>query len=208
MKETLHPHIETLIAQQPALVLVGLIACGMLCCFFGYRTTHFLIDLSGFFLFGLTAMLLAGVITQGNLLFMGIGLLAGGLLGTLLAHWVYRLGIMTLGGGVCSLLVWHFSESLPSTQWILPTAIVAGILGGILALLLQRFIISLATAALGGLFVAHGVFLLMLQFDIEPSLPESFGSFSDAALFALTWAAVSATGFIFQMFLSKEKREK
>ena len=205
-RETLHPHIELLAAQQPILVFIGLIVCGMLCCFFGYRTTHFLIDMSGFILFGLAAMLLASLATQGNLFFMGIGLLGGGLLGALLTHWIYRLGIITLGGGVCALLAWHFSDSLPSTQWILPATIAAGTLGGIVSLLLHRFIISLATSVLGGLFVVHGVFLLLLQFEMEPSLPESFGEYTRAALFALTWTAVSATGFLFQIFLDKSKK--
>ncbi|MCK5861370.1 MAG: hypothetical protein KAH38_02725 [Candidatus Hydrogenedentes bacterium] len=208
MKEDLYPHIEMLATQQPALILVGLIACGMLCCFFGYRTTRFLIDLSGFICFGLIVMLLAGVATAGNLLFMGIGLIAGGLIGTLLTRWVYRLGIMALGGGACSLLLWHFSYLLPAENWILPSAIGAGILGGILALFLQHSIISLVTAALGGLFVVHSVFLLLLRFEIEASLPESLGAFSGAALFTLAWIAVASAGFIFQMFLDRGQKEE
>jgi hypothetical protein len=208
MEESLDTDMVMMAADQPALVLVGLIACGILCCFFGYRTTHFLIDFSGFILFGMVAMLLAGVITEGNLLFMGLGMVAGGLIGALLAHGIYRLGIMILGGGACALIVWHFSETLPSEQWLIPAALAAGILGGLLSVVLQRFIISLATAALGGLFVVHGVFLLLLQFDIEPSLPEALGVYTDAALFGLAWSVMSGTGFIFQLFLNKDKKEK
>ena len=208
MKESLHPDMEMMVAQQPALVLVGLIACGILCCFFGYRTTRFLIDFSGFILFGMVAMLLTGVITEGNLLFMGLGLVAGGLIGGLMAHGIYRLGVMVLGGGACALMLWHFSASLPSEHWVLPAALAAGIVGGLLSLLLQRFIISLVTAALGGLFVVHGVFLLLLQFDIEPSLPESLGNFNNATLFGIAWLIMSGTGFIFQLFLNKDKKEK
>ncbi|NLH75792.1 MAG: PDZ domain-containing protein, partial [Acidobacteria bacterium] len=39
---------------------VALAACGILCCFFGYRTTKLLLDVSGFVILGLAAALLVG----------------------------------------------------------------------------------------------------------------------------------------------------
>ncbi len=207
MSESLHPHIEMLAEYQPALAFVGLIACGMLCCYFGYRTTHFLVDASGFVFAGLVALLIAGVITQGNLLYMGLALLLGGLVGALLAHRIYRLGVMIIGGGVCALLVWHFAEALPSERWELPAVIIAGLLGAVVALFLHRFIISMATAVLGGLFITHGIFLLLAFLDIKPSAPDLAGPFSGAAPFAMAWAGLAATGFIFQMLLGKTRAD-
>ncbi len=203
MKESIHPHIEMVAMEQPVLAAVALIACGMVCCYFGYRTTYFLIDVTGFIFIGMTALLLAGMATQGNLLIMGVALVAGGIIGAFLAHRVYRLGVMAFGGGVCALLAWHFSDALPSEQWELPVVIASGVLGGVLSLFLQRFIISLATAVLGGLFVAHGAFLLLAQFDINPTLPEAAVEASGgAAPFLAAWAGVAATGFLFQLVCS------
>ena len=194
--------------QQPVPVLIGLIACGLLCCFFGYRTTDFLIGFSGFIFFGMCAMLLAGIVAEGNLLFMGLGLLAGGVVGALLAHSIYRLGIMILGSGVSALIMWHFADVLPSEQWLLPAIIGAAILGGIVSLLLRHLLISLATATLGGLMTAHGVFMLLLRFDVNPSLPESFGAYSHAALFALSWLCLTITGLLFQLLFDKERKKR
>ena len=208
MEETLHSDMTLLAEQQPAFMLVGLIACGLLCCFFGYRTTNLLISLSGFILFGMLAMLLAGFVTEGNLLYMGLGLLVGGLIGALLAYGVYRLGIMVLGSGVSALIMWHFSSSLPSEQWLLPAIILAALLGGIMSLLLQHVLISLATAILGGLMTVHGVFLLLSQFEITPFLPDTLGSYSHIALFTLSWLCLTVVGFLFQLLFDKDRKKR
>lgn len=208
MEEAIHPELSLLITQQSVPILAGLVACGLLCCFFGYRTTHFLVDLSGFILFGMISMLAAGVIADGNILVMGIALLAGGIVGALLAHTVYRLGIMALGGGASALVMWHFSESLPNDQWLLPAIIAAMLLGGILSLFLQHLLVSTATAILGGLMVVHGMFMLLEYFEVAPTLPESYGSFSSAALFTMAWGTVSLTGFLFQMIFDRNNKRK
>lgn len=125
----------------------GAIAWGLADCFFGYRIFRITITLWGIVVgcvFGQAAGVALG---------MGIwgvigGVVAGGLLGGGLAFMLYLAAVFVAGFAfgvtVGMLLLANFNQNVA-----LLTGCVLGVIGGILAVKLQRVVLILATAVLG-----------------------------------------------------------
>lgn len=206
-EQNLLTSMESFTLEESPAALLLLAACGLLCCFFGYRTTRFLLDAIGFVTLGLGAALLAGAVSDGHLVFMGVALLVGGIAGGLLAHFVYRLGVALFVGGACAFLAWHIMQFYdePRLTWVIVVA--AALSGGLLAGFLSRLFISLATAVSGGLFVARGMFGLLAYFEITPRLPEMGSGFDATPPLLISWLALTVAGFIFQLLLGGRKKD-
>ena len=185
---------------------IGLAACGILCCFFGYRTTRLLLDASGFVVLGLIGVLGAGFASGGHLLFMLGGLAAGGLLGLLVAHFIYRLGLMLFGGGLGALVAWSYADTFLEGNAAIAAIVIAGVASGLAALFLERFTLSLVTAALGAWFTVRGVFLILEAMEITPVRPETGASLAHISTMVLAWAALTGVGFLFQVVAGGRKK--
>lgn len=182
---------------------IALAACGIVCCFFGYRTAKLLLDVSGFVVLGLVASLAVGFFSDGNLAAMLGALVAGGILGAVIAHLAYRAGVMLFGCGVCALAAWNWAQLSLESGGILAAVVLGGLVGGLAAFFLERFTVSLITAGLGAWFTVQGVFLLLEEMGVTPEKQET-GSFLDSLpswLFA--WLALTVVGFLFQLVAGK-----
>jgi len=128
-------------------ISVGAIAWGILDCFFGYRvfkaTVALLGGLIGAF-FGQAAGVALGLGMGGEI----GGLVVGGLLGVALAYLLYVAAVFAAGFGFGAtlgmLILTHLNHMVA-----LLGGCVLGLVGGILAVKLQRVVIILATALLG-----------------------------------------------------------
>jgi hypothetical protein len=128
-------------------ISIGAIAWGLLDCFFGYRVFKItLAVVGGLFgvVFGQAAGHALGFGTGGEI----GGMIVGGLLGAGLAFMLYTGAVFVAGFGFGStlgvLLLTHYNHMVA-----LMSGLVLGIIGGFLAVSLQRVLIILSTALLG-----------------------------------------------------------
>ena len=126
--------------QLPAalILLVG----GLLSCFAGYRVFRIVLGIYGFILGALVASSAVG--TDQTLWMVGAAL-AGGLIGALILIAAYFVGVALIGAGIGALaanLIWASFGREPGVIIVILLSI-AGALG---ALLLQRYVIIVATS--------------------------------------------------------------
>ena len=185
------------------LVLID-IAIGAFECFFGYRFFKVLLALLGFVIGGAIAGGVGYAISdqQGTVL---VYALIGGIVGAVLLYALYFVGVFLVGalfGLAIGEILYAFSHSSPSSAVLLILAII----GGIAALLIQKFIIILATS-FGGAWeivsgIAHFAWGRGAPIAITPSLEgltnlaRAKGSFWYAEI--LAWLLLGTFGFLVQ----------
>jgi hypothetical protein len=127
--------------ELPAAVL--LVLGGALACFAGYRLFRIVLAIYGF-LFG--AMFASSMMGATNTTGMIVAALVGGIVGALILTFAYFVGIALVGAGLGALIAnvgWGYVR--PGDPPLL--AIIAlAVLGAIAAMLLQRYVIVVATA--------------------------------------------------------------
>jgi Domain of unknown function (DUF4203) len=127
--------------QLPAAVL--LVLGGALSCFAGYRLFKLVLAIYGFIL---GAMLASSMMAASNTMGMILAAIVGGIAGALLLVFAYFVGIALVGAGLGALIV-HVTWGYVRTGDPPPVAvIVMSIAGSIAAMLLQRYVIIVATA--------------------------------------------------------------
>lgn len=128
-------------------ISAGVIAWGLLDCFFGYRVFKVTLAVMGGLLGALFGHAASLALHLGSAWQIG-GLVAGGLLGAGLAFLLYIAAVFVAGfgfGATLGLLVLsHFNYMVA-----LLSGCVLGIIGGFVAVKLQRVLIMLSTALLG-----------------------------------------------------------
>jgi hypothetical protein len=127
-----------------------LLLWGLVDCFFGYRIFRFAVALLGALVGGL---LFSGAVTQwfaGNEPLYWIALAVGAVLGAVLSFLFYLVGVFLAGFSLGYVVAVGLVPFTGPAVTLLAGA-VAGAATGLLALLLQRFLIS-ASTALGGAF--------------------------------------------------------
>jgi hypothetical protein len=136
------------------------IAAGTLYCFLGYRTLRFVIMLTGFVLAGAVAAALAAWISKGEAIAMTVAGFLGGICGAVALGFLVRSGVFLLGvlGGFVAAM--HLTTGIEE-PWVPWAVLVAGGIGGLLALLLRRTICILATAVIGAWLVVSGVLFFL-----------------------------------------------
>ena len=179
---------------------------GTLYCFLGYRTLKFVICLTGFILAGGMAAALGGYFGQGNTwIALAAGIL-GGLCGAAALIYVFKLGLFMLGM-LATALVAHMLLLGRPESWIVFAVLGAGVIGGLLAVALEKFIVILATSAIGAWFTACGLgyFLVGPKFLDIMQEPLEFGR--DRSVVAACWATLFVAGVLAQFATNRVKRE-
>ena len=127
--------------QVPAALL--LVVGGALSCFAGYRLFKLVLAIYGFIL---GAMLASSMMAASNTMGMILAAIVGGIAGALLLVFAYFVGSALVGAGLGALIV-HVTWGYVRTGDPPPIAvIVMSIAGSIAAMLLQRYVIIVATA--------------------------------------------------------------
>jgi hypothetical protein len=127
--------------EVPAAVL--LVLGGALSCFAGYRLFKIVLGIYGFIL---GAMLASSMMGTSNTTGMIVAALAGGVAGALLLMFAYFIGIALMGAGLGALIAhvgWGYVGTGDPPAWVV---IALSILGSMGAMLLQRYVIIVATA--------------------------------------------------------------
>jgi len=137
--------------EFPAAIL--LVLGGALACFAGYRLFKLVLGIYGF-IFG--AMLASSMMGGSNTTGMIVAAIGGGIVGALLLMFAYFIGIALVGAGLGAMVAhvgWgYFGSGDPPAALI----IVLSVFGSIGALLLQRYVIIVATAFGGAWTVIVG----------------------------------------------------
>jgi hypothetical protein len=133
---------------------IVLIVGGAIACFAGHRFFRIVLAIYGFILGALMASSMMGV---GNSVGMVVAALVGGLIGAIVLVLAYFVGIALVGAGLGALIahqVWY---------WIKPgdppnlLVIGAALVGAILAMVVQRYVIIVGTAFGGAWTMIVGV---------------------------------------------------
>jgi hypothetical protein len=137
--------------ELPAAIL--LVLGGALACFAGYRLFKIVLGIYGF-IFG--ALLASSAMGVSNTTGMLLAALAGGIVGALLLMFAYFIGIALVGAGLGALVAhvgWGYVGAGDPPALVV---ILLSILGSISAMLLQRYVIIVATAFGGAWTVIVG----------------------------------------------------
>jgi len=203
--------MSTTIEEIPAAgTVVGaglLILAGLVYCLVGYRIFRFLLGLTGFLLAGPLLAAIVGWLSSGNALVMGIGLLVGGLAGAFALVFLYKAGVFCLGllGGAVT--VYNILYNRPEA-WV-PVAILgAGLAGGLLALGIERPVMSVATAVIGA-WIAVNAFVIMLgAAGFEEFVEEAYHE--SRLLFGMltAWAALGLIGAFVQLVVLRPQAKQ
>ncbi|GMW01992.1 MAG: hypothetical protein AMXMBFR84_31280 [Candidatus Hydrogenedentota bacterium] len=185
--------------------VVGAVALGLLYCFLGYKTLKFVIGLTGFLLAGAVAGLIAGYLSKGEPLIMGLFALFGGGCGAAALFFLYRTGIFILGSMAVGLIS-HQILSVRDVEWAIWGVIGGAFAGGIVALLLERPVMTLGTAALGAWATVCGVAYFFLGPDVVQSLGEPLAMDRNRGIMVLCWAVLTLAGVLAQIATHKGRK--
>jgi hypothetical protein len=194
-----------------ALVSIGL---GVVYCFFGYRMFKVILGILGFvsgaYLVAAIAFNLLG--REQAVLVISAGLV-GGIIGAVLVVAFYFIGIFLLGawlGSLLGILLTGGGESTVATVILLVLAVI----GGIVALTLQKLMIVISTALSGAWAIVSGVIHFLgdargpiRPFQYHPNLRalRSMGVWGYAML--LCWVLLGIAGMVVQYRITTEKDE-
>jgi hypothetical protein len=138
---------------------IFLVAGGLLACFAGYRLFRLVLGIYGFILGALIATSIYG---PGETLMVVLVALGGGLIGALVLIFAYFLGVALVGAALGALslnLLWTQFAGEPHALVV----ILFAVLGALVALLLQRYVIIVGTAFGGAWTAVVGAFALMSE---------------------------------------------
>ena len=137
--------------ELPAAIL--LVLGGALACFAGYRLFKIVLGIYGF-VFG--AMLASSAMGVTNTTGMIVASIAGGVCGALLLMFAYFIGIALVGAGLGALIAHVAWGGVGTGDPPAVAVVVLSVLGAIAAMLLQRYVIIVATAFGGAWTVIVG----------------------------------------------------
>ncbi len=187
---------------------------GLIICFFGFRILRFLVAVTGFIIGALLAVTIVFAIIQESILTLTKGSdfliiiasgIAGGFLFAIILLFLYSAGVF-LVGGLFGLILFSavtagFNVFIEPFLYVIPA-----LFCGIMALLLQRFMIILMTSAIGAWLSVVGVlYIVSSKFDpLDPEFAYNLGE-TEVYRLILGWIALFGLGFITQYFIFPKK---
>jgi hypothetical protein len=185
--------------QTPAAAL--LVIGGLVACFAGYRFFRIVLVLYGFILGALVATSALG---GGNTTQLVLTAIAGGIVGGLIFYFAYFLGVGLVGAAIGALIV-HAAWAQIGTDPHPAALIIFAIAGAAVAMILQRYVIVIATAFGGAWTLVIGTLALAGH---ERALKATAGDVWVLYAFSLqsedrglliVWLALGLVGLIVQL---------
>lgn len=195
------------------LIALASIGLGVVYCFFGYRVFKIILGILGFILGASAAVAIAfNLFGRGQVVAILAGLV-GGIVGAVLMVVLYFVGIFLLGAWLGSLLgvLLTGGGGRPIETAVI---LVLAVIGGVVAVMLQKFMIILSTALSGAWAIVSGIFqfvkggfgpLQPFQYHPNPGVLRSMGAWGYVML--LCWILLGIAGIVVQYRITKEKDE-
>lgn len=195
--------------QLPAAVV--LVLGGVVACFAGYRLFRIVLSIYGFIL---GAMIATTVVGAGDTTELVVYAVIGGLVGALVLNLAYFLGVVLVGaalGAFVAAMVWARAGSEPHVLIVILFAVV----GAVSAMLLQRYVVIVATAFGGAWTLLIGA--LALAGD---RIPRGAAGASDVWVFyplnpspgsrwlTLAWLVLGVIGLAVQLRQARVRRRR
>jgi hypothetical protein len=212
VQDILTRRLEDIPPEQAMLLLALMTGAGVLYCFLGYRLLKLVIGLTGFLLAGSTAAFIVGVLSYGHLMGMGAGLLIGGICGAMALFFLYKTGVFCLGTLGATLVAYNVLQGREEA-WILWAVAGLGLVGGFLALLIERPVMTLATAAIGAMLLTQSALAFARDQGWLERIPAGTAQLGEAlpplpylswGVFA-TWALLAGLGAYVQFTSGRAK---
>jgi hypothetical protein len=172
-------------------------------CFFGFKLLKLYMGICGFIFgfFGGVSVALATMFSGDLEPSVGVLVLCGilsGMAGVFLAYKIYVFGLFVTGGGLAFLVVFFlllpresYFNSDDTVSSVLPFAIMAFIVVGILTVIIARLLVIWCTGISGGMAASSS---LLLIFGVDDKAISIFGG-----------AILSLLGIVFQFYTNKPK---
>jgi hypothetical protein len=200
-----HAQEWTAQAGNEDVALVAGIAVGILYCFLGYRFLKLMIALTGFALAAIAAGLLMAWLTHINTIAVAVAGFIGGMAGAMFTVFVFRAGIFCLGMLGAALIAHHALAAI-EVAWAPWAIVILGVLGGLLALLIERPVITVATAALGAWILLVTGALLLMKSDIAESVAVQEMTAKASWTILATWTVFTIAGTAAQFATYRKPR--
>ncbi len=197
--------LEELSPQNLNAIVACAIAVGTLYCFLGYRTLKIVIALTGFIMAGAVGGALAAWISQSHTVATLVGAGIGGIAGALALFFLYKAGIFVLGF-LAATMIGLNTVGVLDESWAPWAVLGIGVGGGIVALLLERLMMTLATAALGAWIVVSGLAFFVLGPPLLRTLEPPIDLSGHEGALLLAWVILAAGGAIMQFATHKSRR--
>jgi len=136
---------------------VALVIGGTVSCFAGYRLFRFVLAIYGFIL---GAMLASSMMGANSTAAMVVAAIVGGIAGALVLTLAYFVGIALVGAGLGALVAHALWQSFGSGDPPAIAVILLAVAGSIGAMLLQRYVIIVATSFGGAWTLMVGLFAM------------------------------------------------
>jgi len=159
---------------------IASLAGGAILCFLGYRVFLPLLALAGL-AWGAAAAGLAGLQISEDQTIAIIAVVLGGFIGAVLMVLLYFAVLFTIGAvtaGAIGYMVCVYSDT-PFTTVSVAAVLVAALLGGIIALVLQRFVIVLVSSVKGASLLVVGTCYYVKRAALAPLLLEFYTAISN-----------------------------
>ncbi len=189
-----------------AIPAILLIVIGLLNCFFGYRIFMVLLVITGLLLGGIAGGAAGHAIGDGSAPVTVLGAVLGALIGAVLMVTSYLIGVFMVGafaGAIAGTALSACFADRPEPVLLLILAII----GGVLALVIQKYVIIVATAFNGSFGVVLGVAHLFMADAIRLAAGRNglrqLGGWG--YILFLSWIALGIAGIIVQCLTTKDK---
>jgi hypothetical protein len=198
-----------------ALYLVALasIGLGVVYCFFGYHIFKIVLGILGFISGASVAVKIALEVFGREPAIAVLAGLLGGVIGAVLVVIFYFIGIFLLGawlGSLLGILLTGGGESLIGTIII----VVLAVIGGVVAVMLQKLMIILSTALSGSWGIVSGILhfvgggfgpIGLFQYHPNPRVLRPMGV--RGYLMLLCWVLLGIAGIVVQYRITREEQE-
>jgi hypothetical protein len=187
--------------------IMAAVAIGLIECFFGYRILRFLLGVLGFIAGAVVCGSMGYELTGGSEIISIIAGIAGGLAGAFIMYTLYIVGVFAIGAAL-GFMIASYVFGIMNTAPVMIVLIAAALLGGVLAAILQKPMLILATAFGGAYAAVTGVAYLLLK-NFDPLDPEFLNTLNEDQLYrmAIIWFGLGVFGLVIQLMTLPRKEE-
>lgn len=181
--------------------IIAAVAVGLIECFFGYRILRFLLGVLGFIAGAVIFGSLGYELAAGSEIISIIAGIAGGIAGAFVMYKLYIVGVFAIGAAL-GFMTAAYVFGIMNADPVMIVLIAAAVLGGVLAAVLQKPMIILATAFGGAYAAVTGVAYLLLK-NFDPLDPGFLNTLGEDQLYrmAIIWFGLGVFGLVVQLMM-------